>query len=220
MKPSNGMGPAGRLVFHSKNHLYLLDGNPLPSNTEIITATGMIDTRFFTPESRDRGTAVHQACHFLCENDLDWSTVNPAYMPYVEACADFLTKTGFKPERNEFPVWSKYGYATTPDVLGVLAGHRVLINFKTGVCSKWVGLQLTGEKIAVNERIEAQDEPWTADLPYLNGHPYPEQLYGLELKSNGKWKLVPYNDEDLTEDYLAMVRFHHWKQRNGYGKEK
>ena len=212
--------PASRLVFHPDGHRYYLDGHRLPSNTEIIKAAGLIDDRWFTPESRDRGTAVHQACHFLCENDLDWATVRPDYVPYVEACADFLRTSGFISERNEFPTWSDAGYATTPDDMGQLNGFRSLINWKTGSISKWVGLQLTGEKIAVNERIGEQIEPWTGGLPYLNGHPYVEKIYALELRANGRWKLHPFNDADLSETYLGMVRLHHWKTVNGYhGKE-
>ena len=203
-------GPASRLVFQSDEHRYFLDGREIPSNTTMIKAAGLIDDRWFTPESRQRGIEVHRACHFLCEKDLDWTTVRPDYVPYVEACQDFIRSTGFQVERNEFPAWSDHDYATTPDVMGILNGRRSIINFKTGAISKWVGLQLYGEKQAVNERIQNQDEPWTAGLTYLNGHPYPEMVYALELRANGKWKLHPFNERDLTQVFLSMVKLHHW----------
>ncbi len=207
--------PASRLVFQPKDHRYFLDGREIPSNTTMIKEAGLIDDRWFTEESRERGTAVHQACHFLCEKDLDWSTVRPDYVPYVQACADFIKTTGFQVERNEFPVWSHHGYATTPDAMGILDGRRSLINFKTGSISRWVPLQLYGEKIAVNERIQEQVEPWTGGLEYINGHPYPERVYALELRANGKWKLHPFNEQDLTEVFIGMVRLHHWRKHNG-----
>ncbi len=207
--------PASRLVFQPQDHRYFLDGRELPSNTAMIKDAGLIDDRWFTEESRDRGIAVHRACHFLCEKDLNWTTIRPDYVPYVQACDDFIKTTGFKVERNEFPVWSDHGYATTPDVMGILDGHRCLINFKTGAISRWVPLQLYGEKMAVIERIYEQAEPWTKGLEYLNGYPYPDRVYALELKPNGKWKLHPFNEKDLTEIFISMVRIHHWRKQNG-----
>lgn len=202
-----------RLKFTEEGHRYTLDGVEIPSNTTLLQAAGLIDTRWFQPEHAQRGKEVHKACWFLCEGDLDWASVRPDYVPYVEAFALFLEQSGFKVELNEVPVWSAAGYATTPDLVGILNGRRVIINIKTGSVEKWVGLQLAGEKYALTERILAQDLPWTHHLEPINGRAFPEGRFALQVSANGKYKLHKEFTSPMDEPtFLGIVSLHHWRK--------
>lgn len=206
-----------RLVFLEEAHRYFLDGIEIPGNTSLLQEDGIVDTTWFTPESRDRGTRVHKACWYEDEGDLDWETVRPEERGYVEAFVKFKRETGFKSDCNEFRCWSALGYATTPDILGVMETpyglRRGLLNLKTGVASRWVGLQLAGEKIACTERIAAQDEEWARRLEYVNGHPYPELRWALELRANGTYRQITFEDPEEEAVFTGIVKKHHWKRR-------
>jgi hypothetical protein len=90
------------LAFDPVLHRYTLDGEVLPSVTQCLQASGIIDfSRIPQPillAARDRGTAVHAACHYVNEDDLDveaFAAEFPAYWPYVSAWIRFRQDAGF-----------------------------------------------------------------------------------------------------------------------------
>jgi hypothetical protein len=199
-------------------HVYRLDGEPIPGNTEMLKGAGLVNTEWFTPESAARGTRVHDAAQYLAEGDLDWSTVLPEDRGYVDGVATFLARSGFVCEANEFLIWSDaLRYGTKPDFLGVLNGRRVLIQLKTGDVRPVVGVQLALEKIAANERIAAQDLPFTHRLEWVNGSPYVDGRFALRVFNDGRWKLHPEFIDPLDERAaVGIVTTHHWRLRHGY----
>jgi hypothetical protein len=103
--------------FQEEGHLY--EGGRLPSTTGILKAEGFIDARFYTEESRTRGTYVHLATHYDDSGELDEGTVDPDIMPYLEAWRKFKAESGFIVERSEVPMKSSlYHYAGTIDRIG------------------------------------------------------------------------------------------------------
>lgn len=205
-----------RLQFLEEPHVYLLDGAPIPSNTQILKACGYVDDAWYTPEARIRGTEVHAACWYLCEGDLDWSTVKAGYVPYLEAFQQFLRDSQIHIDFNEVPVWGNAIFGTRIDIMGVLWDAelrrqvRALIDIKTGAVQDWVRLQLWGQQIAITDRIQAQDEVWTQRIPYVNKHPYPEARFSLALGSNGKYRLKKWPAPSDREKFLeAVAEYHH-----------
>lgn len=99
---TNGDRP-DMLVFDKLTHTYQLDGVRLPSVTQILQASGLIDfskipSRILL-EARDRGSAVHEALHYYNENDLDvdaFCADFPDYAPYVQAWLAFRAESGFE----------------------------------------------------------------------------------------------------------------------------
>src|SRR5437870_12627127 len=77
------------LLFDAINHEYWLDSVKVPSTTQILRDSGLINfdgiPPFILEAARKRGSAVHQLVHYYNENDLDWSSVDDAYRPYLEA---------------------------------------------------------------------------------------------------------------------------------------
>jgi hypothetical protein len=91
------------LVFDEATHTYTLDGERLPSVTQILQRAGAIDFSHIPPTileaARERGTAVHKAVHYFNENDLDvdvFRVAFPDYWPYVSAWIKFLDTSGFR----------------------------------------------------------------------------------------------------------------------------
>lgn len=207
----------GRLTFQEAGHRYFLDGVEIPGNTSMLKAAGLIDDTRFTPESRDRGIRVHDAVWFEDEGALDWSTVREEEKPRVEAFQDFKLKTGWRSDVNEALVHSEtLRFATRPDLVGVMEGARWTVNVKTGDPSKWVGLQLAGEEIAINEVIQANAEDWVHRLEWFGGHPYVTRRAALHLKANGKWRLIPFENPADRPTFEGLVRLHHWRAAHGY----
>src|SRR3990167_1497263 len=74
-------------------HVYILsDGRKLMSLTTVLELAGFVPPYTGPKSAGLRGTHVHLACELLDKNDLDWDTVRPEIMGYVEAYADFLAK--------------------------------------------------------------------------------------------------------------------------------
>lgn len=93
---------AEALTFDPVAHAYFLDGERVPSVTQILQRAGLIDfskiPAAILNAARDRGAAVHAAVHFYNEGDLDAAFADefPAYAPYVEAWVRFLDESGFE----------------------------------------------------------------------------------------------------------------------------
>jgi len=134
----------GEIVFNSERHEYMVDGILRPSVTEIIRAAGLMgDTEWFTEASRLRGQAVHMACEFLDVDDLDWDTVAPQHVGYVQAWERFKEETMFQPELIEHRVFNEaLGYCGTLDRTGKIGQAKILLDIKTGAPERWHGVQL------------------------------------------------------------------------------
>ena len=69
-----------RFEFDEMDHIYRIDGQIIPSITQILKSSGIADTRYYTPQTAERGTAVHEACQFYDEDDLDMESIAPRKM--------------------------------------------------------------------------------------------------------------------------------------------
>ena len=55
------------LSFDPITHQYRLDGERVPSVTQVLSVCGLIDDTWYTEESRQRGQAIHLATKLLDE---------------------------------------------------------------------------------------------------------------------------------------------------------
>jgi hypothetical protein len=188
------------LEFDPTTHTYRWNGTVVPSNTQILKERGFIDDKWFTEESRARGQAVHAATHYLDEGDLDWETVDPVALPYVRAYQKFCDDVGFVSELVEVPLYNPtYQYATTLDRTGWITkpkDKKVLIDFKTGQVSPWVGLQLAGQNLCLKTRLPR---------------------YALQLNKDETYRLIPFTDRAEHDLFVSQVVTYHWIQNNKGG---
>lgn len=135
-----------KIEFDEAAHRYVVDGIERPSVTQLIYQAGLINDRWWSEESRTRGQAVHVACHYLDENDLDIATVDEAHRPYVLAWEKFRRDARFTPDLIEHRIFHPiYGYCGTLDRTGrIEGGAELLLDLKTGVAERWHGCQVAG----------------------------------------------------------------------------
>ena len=190
-----------KFCYNDETHTYTLDGKVLPNVTDILDSAGIVDKRWFTPESAWRGKCVHKACKLLDQGKLDWDTVDPAIAGYVRSWQAFKQQTGFKVKVCERPAYHEFWkYAGTVDRIGTMNNSMVLIDIKTGPVATWVRLQ-------------------TAAYAHLHESMGLLPRYGLELRNSPfgqmRYKLTgPWLDPGDMGTFTSCLAVHNWKQRN------
>jgi len=186
------------LIFNAEKHEYFLNGNPLPSVTQILSDLGFIDKNFFTEYGRTRGKFVHLACELDDKSELDEEGLDSALLPYLTAWRSFKRDTGIKIEAIEKPVVSEiYRYAGTLDRLGIFNNAPTIIDIKSGAISPWVGLQLAAYEIAENKRLKR---------------------FAVQLMETGKYKLHTYAGPQDRQIFISAVACWHWINNQKKGK--
>ena len=188
--------------FDKADHSYWLGKTRLIGVSDAIQAAGLKDFSRIAPDvlehARQRGTAVHSACHYLDEGDLDWATVSPEIEPYVRAWERFKKETGVELLGIEKPLFhATLGYAGTPDRVVILYPHKGIIDLKTYAPDAVTGIQLAGYSY-----LEFGPQP-TLDAP---------KRWGLWLKDDGKYSLKTYEDRGDERIFLACLDLCKWKR--------
>lgn len=188
------------LEFDETGHIYRFNGKVIPSVTRILVDEGFIDTAWFTQEGRDRGSGVHQLIHVHCKFP---DTVRHGCMElsdemqfYYDAYKSFADDFRWTPHTVEVPMANEQ-FAGTPDQIGFLNGHEIVLDLKTGAISPATGLQLVGYQILYNKTL---------------------RRYALQLYSDGRYKLTEYKDRNDRYIFQAAVAIWHWKRNNKIGE--
>lgn len=148
---------SGRVLsFDDEQHSYDLDGVAVPGITALMKRHRLLEEMKFVPEeAKERGARRHAAIHFDMEGDLDESSVFEDDWPFIEAARKARLELKLESFRCELLIGSDlYWYATMIDVVGVSAGKRCVINWKTGADSKVYAVQLHLEALLLHDRPE------------------------------------------------------------------
>lgn len=184
------------LTFDPQAHEYRVGPRVLLSVTQILQRAGLIDTTWYTPESATRGRYVADATAMYDAGELDQDELDPALKPYVEAWAAFRLQAPFVIEQAEQPLHSEiYGFAGTPDRVGLMGGAPCVLDIKTGAPERWHALQLAAYSMLIG-------------IPGL-------QRFGLYLSADGKWTSRRYSDPNDEQVFLSALALVNWK---GNGK--
>lgn len=178
------------LKFDSEKHQYTFNGEVVASVTQILKAGGIIDDRWYTEESRARGTAVHETAFLYLQNDLDFESIHPIVKPYFDAFLKFMADTKFKPmiQLCEVPQYNPFSnYAGTPDMVGILNGRPALVDLKTGDAKQSARYQTAAY----------------ADMPAIKV--YSPDRFDLRLFPDGKYKLNAHRDSSDLNTFLSCL---------------
>jgi len=207
-------GPAPRvLAFDPASHSYRVDGALVPSVTQLLDDAGLTPDYSVVPPSvlqhaRERGIHIDACCDLLDADDLDWRSVHPEALPYVEAWLRFRDYEGFTPVASQVPLYHPtYGYAGTTDVVGVLPGARPTIVERkaTAKMASTYALQTAGY---------ALDGLWYAPAGGGVLEPVPWERpvrLGVQLRRDGTYLLVPYDDPEDLSAFLGVVALGRWR---------
>ena len=193
--------PKQELRFDREQHIYSLGDRILPSVTEILKGAGIVDDRWWTAAGTWRGSAVHLACWYDDQNDLNESDLDPALRGYVDAYRKFKSETSFVPTDIETPLYNDLlGYAGTPDRIGNLQDKRLCLpDIKSGAASKVTRYQT---------------------VAYVACLPSPRKYVRMEvrLQPNGKYFLQVYEPKDFEGDFRrwqAIIEVFHLRREIG-----
>lgn len=149
-----------------------------------------------------RGTAVHVACEYDDDGDLDESSLDPAVVPYLQAWRRFRADTGATVEGIEVSVESKRRqYVGTLDRLLWINGKFCLADIKTTASiSPLVALQTAGYQIAWEEAN-------------------PGDKIGIrccvQLREDGTYRVEWYKERTDKSVFLAAVTVAQWRRKWG-----
>jgi len=188
------------ILFKEDTHQYFVDGKEYPSVTTILHSLN--DFSYVNQDLLDRaakfGTAVHKATELYDNNELDFDTLDPVLMPYIEAWDNFLHE--YKPEilSVEQRIASMYGYAGTLDRYVSIKGKRVVIDIKSGtVVPKYTGLQLSAYGQAITEGGGIVDERYVVHLQPYN------------------YKVVSFNNKTDFITFKSALNLYRWGKQYG-----
>ena len=169
------------IKFDRESHTYWYGDQQLSSVTQRLKGDGLINTRFFSPDARERGLLVHTYTE-LIDNQI---AISPGELePYTNAYRDFLAY--------ERPDWIysevgvadvENGYAGIADRVGYMHGRSLVLDIKTGAPAKWHWAQLVAYQLAFD--IFAWELETEYPLPPMSV----DAIAILYLGRNGKYRL-------------------------------
>lgn len=185
------------LTFDAAKHEYQSSGRRVPSVTQLL---GKLHSFAGIPEAIlkaacERGTAVHMACEFWDQGDLDESTVAPAIMGYFDAWREFTA--AMKPTWLEIEKvgYHPLGFAGAWDRGGIIDGDDWTVDIKTAIQSHPVwGLQ-------------------TSAYAMLRQKPSSKRAT-VQLSKDGKYKFKVWSDPNDWPTFLSLLTIHNFAQRN------
>lgn len=176
------------LVLDARSHRYTWCGQRVGGVSEIMQALGIVDPRWYTDYSRERGTAVHLALDLLAHGRLDWSSVDSRVAGYVRAgekfLLDFRVPIGTSRVLTEHMIYHEgLRYAGKLDLFTeIFDAEEALIDFKTG------GLGCAGMQTAAYEGA----------LRLERGAKKPARRIAVQLFDDGRYKKFDMQD---SRDY-------------------
>lgn len=191
------------IIFEPKGHRYTVNGEEVPSVSEIIRFAAHEVYGDISPirldQAANKGTRVHKATEELDSNGA--TEVDEDIAGYVEAYRAFLLA--------HFPEWVfkekavNFGteYAGTLDRFGTINGRLTLVDIKTnatlGKAHKTLyGIQLNLYRKALESKEIEVDE-----------------MYLLHLKKDGTYKLVKVERDDKLADACLLLHKSFQKQK-------
>lgn len=188
------------LQFDEEKHQYSDGGIIIPSVTYLLEKYNMTDYGDVLPHilehGRQLGSVVHRVTELHDKRTLDYSTIDPEALVYLPAWVNFLKVSALEITHIEPRLYSKaYGFAGTPDRIGVLKGKTCVIDIKTPKAfHRATGPQTAGYKILAREVLGIRIQ----------------KRYGVLLSNNGIFRIFPC-DSNLDESaFLACLTLERW----------
>lgn len=202
-------------VTIDEQHVYRVRGRIVAGTTSIISRAGLIDPRWFTEESRQRGRIVHKIAELEDRGKLDMSSIDPRLTGYAEAYRKFKRETRFRPFLIEWRFHDRVlDVCGTLDRLGEAFDNDVLlVDLKTGDVAEWVGLQLVSYERGVLAHPGAPD--YLADPLSKKTRKYRSiKRRALQLRNDGTYKLHPFDSPKEMAEWGGFVTSDPWRRRN------
>lgn len=196
--------------FRAEGHIYELNGRVVPSVTQTLTLAGLDDVSRIPARNLARaaaiGTAVHQACEFLDQDDLDLDSLDPLTVGYVLGYQRFKQETGFSPVTIE-----RRGVAVDPEASGLAYGF----------CFDRIGIlqdgQDQGREVLIDIKTASRKSAsWAIQTAaYAEAVEFEGERYAVHVAKDGSYKLIPHQDAADFDTWHAALHLAHWKLAHG-----
>lgn len=193
LRACRSLTAASAAVFYNdEDHAYYLRGAKVPSVTQILTLTGRIETRWFTPEGAERGRRVHAFAEQADRATLDGAVfLQEREIPdeiggYIEAYRAMVRDVRPVYDAIEAAYWhpiERYGGRPDRGCRRIFGGPGTL-ELKTGAEADWHGVQLAGY-----ERLRRRGSRWAC-----------------YLQANGRYKIRQMTSADDHDEFLRALR--------------
>lgn len=191
------------VTLDQETHVYTDDnGNVVPGVTSIIADLSNFDG--IDPGVLERkaqlGRHVHAATELYDQGVLDWSTVHPKALPYVQAWCLFVYESGVEIIESEQIVYHRsYRFA---GMLDRKVGWRDELNIIDIKCVAVVGPQ-TGIQLAGYSLAAYPDDSGTI------------KRRAIQLLPNGRYKVHKFDDRQDRSVFLSCLNIYNWRLKNG-----
>lgn len=182
-----------QLLFFDADHKYELDGEPLPSVSELcrfISREIYGDvSQYNLDRAAKRGTAVHKATESLDKyGKID---VEDGILPYVQSYIKFRKEHVVDWQKIEFATHHPMDkYAGTMDRYGVIDGEMSILDIKT---SYTIHVPLCSAQLNLYRRMMESNQFQV------------EKLFILHLKNDGQYRLKEFPFDDSVPDGLLAL---------------
>ena len=198
------------LTFDPEKHVHSLNGTYMSGVSGILKRAGLVDLSGIPAQvlerARDFGTAVHLGCELLDKGTLDFKSLDPALVPYIEAWIKFKEDYGVEIIEIEQAVYSKtWWYAGTPD--------RIIRCKRFGTGS---GKVLTLPDIKSSSTIYPSMRLQTAAYAIAREEMTKEKIVqrcAVQLLKDGTYKLHPFLDEADRSCWIGAVQVSKFKRK-------
>lgn len=185
-----------QVTLRESDHTYWSGGAKLPGFHEILDEVIQKAKYYKNPTFyASRGRAVHQAIALLEDGTLDKSTVDQEHVaPFIRSYEKFKSEHRLSPfMQEEIVMHPRLMYCGTLDFFGELDGEQAFIDFKCGQPEPpFHALQLTAYRDAIGSEVKTG--------------------YGLYLRSDNKYKLVPYDLDEHSAAWEHIVQIYWWRK--------
>ena len=192
------------IQFFEEEHIYLVDGEEVPSVTTILNYLSDVDYGKVSPsvleQAAKRGSLVHEYTELMDYGALP-DEVESEVVGYLTAYEKFLRD--YKPDwlYIEQPVYSEaFGYAGTVDRFGRIDGELCVVDIKT------LASPTKMQKFTVSSQTAAYDIAiyHYFQLPHTERR---SQRYALYLGKDGDYNLIDLIEYDKKYGYDGWAMF-------------
>lgn len=141
--------------YDHRLHAYVMDGEPIPSITDIVCPKDDFASTRYTDEHRDRGHLVHALTRAIDEGTFRPEMVPAGYEGFASGWSEFLALFAPKMQSIETPFGNRaYRIGGTPDRVAILPTESLtvpaIIDIKSGAVAEWHALQTAGYAVLID----------------------------------------------------------------------
>lgn len=190
------------LTFDAPTHTYTLNGRRLPSVTQVLQL--VVDYSRVPADvleaARVFGSHVHEACDLFDRGQLDWMSLDPALVPYVEAWRQFCLDSGAIVIASEIRLFhEKLRYAGTADVVLAWNGKIVIPDRKSTA--------------VVPPSVGAQTAAYAKAYQAMHGGREPERRC-IQLNPDATYRVHAKRDAADWSLFLSCLNVHNFREKH------